>query len=111
MKIMPVQKFDSQLYVVPCRGNLWKSLGSAGVVVLLTLFGSMGDCLQPDSKLDPPNPTEPLPPSESPLGVYNDGAVAANCYPCNIVGRYLFIPLLFVIFLQNKCKHYFISKK
>lgn len=75
-----------------CRGNLWKPLGIAGVVLLMSLFAGIGVGvyvgLQPHLILDPPNPTEPIPPSDSPLGVYYDGAVAANCYPCNLVGRY-----------------------
>lgn len=37
--------------------------------------------------LDPPDPTSPLPPSESELGVYWNAAVATNGYPCAIIGR------------------------
>jgi len=47
--------------------------------------------LRPDNgtatTLNPPDPTSPLPPSESELGVYWDAAVATNGYPCAIIGR------------------------
>jgi len=47
--------------------------------------------LRPDNgtgtTTDPPDPTGPLPPSESELGVYWNAAVATNGYPCAIIGR------------------------
>jgi len=47
--------------------------------------------LRPDNEtettLNPPDPTSPLPPSESELGIYWDAAVATNGYPCAIIGR------------------------
>ncbi|CAB3359782.1 Hypothetical predicted protein [Cloeon dipterum] len=72
-------------------GNLWKPLGIAGVVVMLSLVAGVAVGVyvgtHPNAELDPPNPIDPLPPSDSPMGVYYNAAVAANSYPCNLIGR------------------------
>lgn len=41
----------------------------------------------PESSLNPPDPTSPIPPSDSELGIYWNAAVATNGYPCAIIGR------------------------
>jgi hypothetical protein len=47
--------------------------------------------LRPDvetaTSLNPPDPTSPLPPSDSELGIYWNAAVATNGHPCAIIGR------------------------
>jgi len=42
---------------------------------------------EPPTTLNPPDPTSPLPPSDSDMGVYWNAAVATNGYPCAIIGR------------------------
>jgi hypothetical protein len=40
-----------------------------------------------ECSLNPPDPTSPIPPSDSELGIYWNAAVATNGYPCAIIGR------------------------
>lgn len=53
--------------------------------------------LRPDDEtttsLDPPDPTSPLPPSDSELGIYWNAAVATNGYPCAIIGRLVVVTI------------------
>jgi hypothetical protein len=42
---------------------------------------------KPEDSLNPPDPTSPIPPSDSELGIYWNAAVATNGYPCAIIGR------------------------
>jgi hypothetical protein len=65
--------------------------GAVIVVCAAALAVGLYFGLRPDngttSTLNPPDPTSPLPPSESELGVYWNAAVATNGYPCAIIGR------------------------
>lgn len=65
--------------------------GAAIVVCAAALAVGLYFGLRPDNEttptLNPPDPTSPLPPSESELGVYWNAAVTTNGYPCAIIGR------------------------
>lgn len=50
-------------------------------------FGLRSEDESPAASLNPPDPTRPLPPSDSELGVYWNAAVTTNGYPCAIIGR------------------------
>jgi hypothetical protein len=50
-------------------------------------FGLRSDDETPTASLDPPDPTKPVPPSDSEMGIYWNAAVATNGYPCAIIGR------------------------
>nr|CAD7461069.1 unnamed protein product [Timema tahoe] len=51
------------------------------------LYFGLRPTLDDDTGLNPRNPTSPLPPSDSPMGVFWDASVATNGYPCAIIGR------------------------
>lgn len=65
--------------------------GAVTVVCAAALAVGLYFGLRPDvetaTSLNPPDPTSPLPPSDSELGVYWNAAVATNGYPCAIFGR------------------------
>jgi hypothetical protein len=65
--------------------------GAVIVVCAAALAVGLYFGLRPDNErkatLNPPDPTSPLPPSESELGIYWNAAVATNGYPCAIIGR------------------------
>nr|CAD7415697.1 unnamed protein product [Timema cristinae] len=66
-------------------------VSSVVLLVLLALAVGLYFGLRPsldgDTGLNPRNPTSPLPPSDSPMGVFWDASVATNGYPCAIIGR------------------------
>nr|CAD7606564.1 unnamed protein product [Timema genevievae] len=57
------------------------------LAVAVGLYFGLRPTLDDDTGLNPRNPTSPLPPSDSPMGVFWDASVATNGYPCAIIGR------------------------
>jgi len=83
-------------HVFPCctpriRRRTLVVFGALIVVCAAALAVGLYFGLRPDNgtatTLNPPDPTNPLPPSESELGIYWNAAVATNGYPCAIIGR------------------------
>jgi hypothetical protein len=64
-------------------------IGATLVIFAVTVVGMYLGlyCNVPESSLNPPDPTSPIPPSDSELGIYWNAAVATNGYPCAIIGR------------------------
>jgi hypothetical protein len=77
----------------------------AAALALGMYFGLQSDNETPTASLDPPDPSRPIPSSDSELGVYWNAAVPPGGYPCAIIGRLVGRHSVMEWVLQHEVNH------